>query len=141
MTISVIHGVNLGSLGQREPQIYGSQTLDDINKSIETSFSDIEFTFCQSDHEGEIVQAIWNASEQSDAIVINPGAFTHTSVAIRDAVTAIDKPVVEVHLSNLYAREPFRQESLIAAVCLGQIQGFGSYSYHLAVQALINLAG
>ncbi|KPL06222.1 3-dehydroquinate dehydratase [bacterium SM23_57] len=141
MTISVIHGVNLSRLGQREPQIYGSETLDDIHQGLKSAFPDIEFSFYQSDHDGEIVRAIWNASEHSDGIVLNPGAHTHTSVAIRDAIAAVDKPVVEVHLSNLHAREPFRRESLTAAVCLGQIQGFGSYGYHLAVRALINQVG
>ena len=104
MTISVIHGVNLSRLGQREPDIYGKETLENIQQGLKSAFPDVEFSFYQSDHEGEIIQAIWNASEHADAVVLNPGAFTNTSVAIRDAIAAIDKPVVEVHVSNLYAR-------------------------------------
>ena len=139
MTISIIHGVNLSHLGQREPDIYGSQTLDSINQGLRTAFPKITFRFFQSDIEGELVQAVWEASETSNGIVLNPGAYTHTSVAIRDAVAGIKIPTVEVHLSNILAREPFRQESLIARVCHGQIQGFGAASYHLAVQALLKI--
>jgi len=138
MTISIIHGVNLSHLGQREPEIYGSETLEDINKGLQSEFPDIKFQFVQSDIEGELVQAIWKAAKKSQGIVLNPGAYTHTSVAIRDAVAAIDIPVIEVHLSNLHAREPFRHESLTAPVCWGQIQGLGARSYPLAVRALID---
>jgi 3-dehydroquinate dehydratase-2 len=138
MTISVIHGVNLGRLGQRDPDIYGKQTLDEINLGLEKAFSDITFRFFQSDHEGELVQAVAEASEHSDGMVLNPGAYTHTSVALRDAVAASPIPVVEVHLSNLHAREPFRRQSLTAPVCLGQVQGFGAHSVHLGVQALLD---
>jgi 3-dehydroquinate dehydratase-2 len=140
MTISIIHGVNLSHLGQREPEIYGSETLDSIDKGLKATFPKVTFRFFQSDVEGELVKAIWEASETSQGIVLNPGAYTHTSVTIRDAVAgvaAMKIPTVEVHLSNIQAREPFRRESLIASVCLGQIQGFGAHSYHLAVQALI----
>jgi 3-dehydroquinate dehydratase-2 len=137
--VSVIHGVNLSHLGQREPDIYGSQTLDSINQGLRTAFPKITFRFFQSDVEGELVQAVWEASQTSEGIVLNPGAYSHSSVAIRDAVAGIKIPTVEVHLSNIYAREPFRRESLIAPVCLGQIQGFGAYSYHLAVQALLKI--
>ena len=137
MTISIIHGVNLSHLGQREPEIYGSETLEDINQGLQSDFPDVNFHFVQSDIEGELVQAIWKAARESQGIVLNPGGYTHTSVAIRDAVAAIDVPVIEVHLTNLHAREPFRRESLTAAVCWGQIQGFGALSYHLAVRALI----
>lgn len=137
MTISIIHGVNLSHLGRREPEIYGTETLDDINQGLQSAFPDIKFDFVQSDIEGELVQVIWKAAKQSQGIVLNPGGYTHTSVAIRDAVAAIDIPVIEVHLSNLQAREPFRHESLTAPVCWGQIQGLGALSYHLAVRALI----
>lgn len=138
-TLSVIHGVNLSHLGQREPDIYGSQTLDSINQGLRAAFPEITFRFFQSDIEGELVQAVWEASQTSEGIVLNPGAYTHTSVAIRDAVAGIKIPTVEVHLSNICAREPFRRESLIAPVCIGQIQGFGAASYHLAVQALLKI--
>ena len=138
MTISVIHGVNLSHLGQREPEIYGSETLESINRELQSAFPDVTFHFIQADIEGELVKALWDASEKSRGIVLNPGAYTHTSVAIRDAVAAMKIPTVEVHLSNIQAREPFRRESLIAPVCVGQIQGFGAYSYHLAVQALLS---
>jgi len=156
MTISVIHGVNLSHLGQREPEIYGSETLENINRGLQSTFPDVTFHFFQSDIEGELVQAIWKCrglihqtptegrdkTRPSTGIILNPGAFTHTSVAIRDAVAgvaAIKIPTVEVHLSNTQAREPFRRESLIAPVCLGQIQGFGAHGYHLAVQALLKI--
>jgi 3-dehydroquinate dehydratase-2 len=138
MSISVIHGVNLSHLGQREPEIYGSETIDDINMGLQSAFPKIDFQFVQSDIEGELVQAIWKAAKKSKGIILNPGAYTHTSVAIRDAVAALDIPVIEVHLSNLHAREPLRRESLIAPVCWGQIQGFGARSYHLAAKALID---
>ena len=138
MKVSIINGVNLGRLGQRQPEIYGSQTLDDIRQSLETVYPDLDIRMFQSDIEGEVVQAIWDAADQCNAIILNPGAFTHTSVAIRDAVAGVAIPVVEVHLSNLAAREPFRRESLITAVSLGQIQGFGALGYHLAVIALID---
>jgi 3-dehydroquinate dehydratase-2 len=138
MTISVIHGVNLSRLGQREPEIYGSETLEDINKGLQSAFPKIDFQFAQSDIEGELVQAIWKAGKKSKGIILNPGAYTHTSVALRDAVAASDIPVIEVHLSNLHSREPFRHESLIAPICRGQIQGFGAGSYHLAAKALID---
>jgi 3-dehydroquinate dehydratase-2 len=138
MIITVIHGVNLSHLGQREPDIYGSMTLKEINQGLQTEFPNIDFRFVQSDQEGELVDALWTASKRSKGIILNPGAYTHTSVALRDAIAAIDVPVIEVHLSNLHAREPFRHESLIAPVCRGQIQGFGARSYHLAVKALVD---
>ena len=138
MKISIINGVNLGHLGKREPELYGSHTLNDIRQSLKTAFPDLEFLMIQSDIEGELVQAIWDAADRCDAIILNPGAFTHTSVAIRDAVAGVAVPVVEVHLSNLAAREPFRHQSLMTAVCVGQIQGFGAQGYHLAVKALIH---
>jgi 3-dehydroquinate dehydratase-2 len=138
MKIAIINGANLGNLGKREPRLYGTQTLNDILASLKTAFPDLEFHMVQSDIEGEVVKAIWDAADQCDAIVLNPGAYTHTSVAIRDAVAGVTVPVVELHLSNIAAREPFRRESLITAVCIGQIQGFGAHGYHLAVEALIH---
>lgn len=139
--ILIIHGPNLGLLGKREPDIYGKFSLDDINKKIKKLAKDkkVSVDFLQSNHEGEIVDAIGSSPEKYDAVVINPAAYTHTSVAIRDAVAAIDVPVVEVHLSNIYRREEFRHKSLVAAAATGQISGFGVNSYLLGVLAAIEL--
>jgi len=140
--ILVIHGPNLNLLGQREKDIYGQTTLDDINAGL-TKFAqeqDTELEILQSNHEGEIVDAIGKAQvNQINAILINPAAYTHTSVAIRDAIAAVDIPAIEVHLSNIYSREDFRHNSLIAPVCHGQISGFGVDSYMLGLQATINV--
>ncbi|MFA5778668.1 MAG: type II 3-dehydroquinate dehydratase [Elusimicrobiota bacterium] len=139
--ILVIHGPNLGLLGLREPDIYGNFSLEDINKKIKKLAKEkkVSVDFLQSNHEGKIVDAIGSSPKKYDAIVINPAAYTHTSVAIRDAVSAIDIPVVEVHLSNIYRREEFRHKSLIAAAATGQISGFGVNSYLLGVLAVIEL--
>jgi len=135
--ILVIHGPNLDLLGRREPEIYGRTTLKEIDKNLKTFArkNRIRLTIVQSNHEGEIVDLIGNARSRFDAIVINPAAYTHTSVAIRDAVAASGVKTVEVHLSNIYSREEFRQTSLIAPVCVGQISGFGADSYLLGLQA------
>ncbi len=139
--ILIIHGPNLSLLGKREPDIYGKFSLDDINKKIKKLAKEKKFSvdFLQSNHEGKIVDAIGNSPKKYDAIVINPAAYTHTSVAIRDAVAAIDIPVVEVHLSNIYRREEFRHKSLVAAAATGQISGFGVNSYLLGVLASIEI--
>lgn len=141
MRIFVIHGPNLNLLGDREPEVYGNLTLDDINNMLkeEADKKNIELSFLQSDSEGEIVNKIGNASNNYDAIIINPAAYTHTSIAIRDAIKASGVPAVEVHLSNIYSREEFRHTSLIAPVVSGQISGFGWYSYFLALLAVFNL--
>jgi 3-dehydroquinate dehydratase-2 len=136
MRIYIINGPNLNLLGTREPEIYGRQTLSDINAEIKNKFADCEFVFFQSNHEGEIIDKLHEAGN-SDGIVLNAGAFTHYSYAIRDAVSAINVPVIEVHLSNVHAREEFRHKSVISAVCKGIICGFGSKSYHMAVDYLI----
>ncbi|MFC1703423.1 type II 3-dehydroquinate dehydratase [Candidatus Omnitrophota bacterium] len=138
--ILVIHGPNLNLLGQREPSIYGKFSLEDINKNLlkTAQKAKIRLTIFQSNHEGEIVEIIGKAKkDRHKAILINPAAYTHTSVAIRDAVSASGLPTVEVHLSNIYAREEFRQTSLIAPVCIGQVSGFGMHSYTLGLQAVI----
>ena len=138
--IFLIHGPNLNLLGQREKSIYGETTLQDINEMLESIAreSQVELEIFQSNHEGEIVDSIQKAqSNGCSGILINPAAYTHTSVAIRDVVAAIDIPVVEVHLSNIYAREEFRHTSLIAPVSYGQISGFGINSYVLGLEALI----
>lgn len=134
--IFVIHGPNLNLLGQREVSIYGKETLEDINKSIKTKASELGYSIeCwQSNSEGDIINKIHSLkSEKFDALIINPGAYTHTSVAIRDAISSVEIPTIEVHLSNIHAREEFRKTSLIAPVCIGQITGFGSKSYLLAL--------
>jgi 3-dehydroquinate dehydratase-2 len=142
--VLVLHGPNLNLLGEREPNIYGSVTLEEINKALNdlASKSDIELRIVQSNHEGEIVETIQNARHWADVIIINPAAYTHTSVAIRDALAAVSTPTIEVHLSNIHAREGFRQASHISPVAVGQITGFGKNSYLLALQAatLIPLA-
>lgn len=135
--VLVIHGPNLNLLGRREPAIYGSLTLDDINARLHEAAQGVELRIMQSNHEGEIVTAIQEAAAWADGIVINAAAYTHTSVAIRDAVSAVHLPAVEVHLSNIHARETFRHTSLMAPVCLGQIAGFGWRSYTLGLQALL----
>lgn len=139
MNITVIHGVNLNMLGQREPEVYGKFTLEEINDGLKKTAEEygVDLTIRQSNYEGEIVEIIQKSIGNADGIVINPGAYTHTSVAIRDAVSAVKIPVVEVHISNIYAREEFRSKSLIAPVCAGQISGFGVDSYALGLIALV----
>ncbi|HTJ43872.1 MAG TPA: type II 3-dehydroquinate dehydratase [Kofleriaceae bacterium] len=137
--VLVIHGPNLNLLGTRDPAIYGTTTLDEINaelKSRAIARGAIAETV-QSNLEGEIVDLIQSARGRFDAIVINPGGYTHTSVAIRDAIEAIALPTIEVHLSNLHAREEFRQTSITAARCVGQICGFGAQSYYLGLDAAL----
>ena len=135
MKISVINGPNLNMLGQREPGIYGNQTLKDIEKQRQEYALEnaMELDFFQSNIEGELVDAIQQAGNRCNGIIINAGAYTHTSVAVRDAIASIRIPVLEVHLSNPHTRESFRHTSLIADVCRGSISGFGSESYMLAI--------
>jgi len=135
--ILVIHGPNLDLLGTREPQVYGKTSLAEINRSLKQAAkkSKISLTIAQSNHEGEIVDLIGGARGKFDTIIINPAAYTHTSIAIRDAIAASAVKTIEVHLSNIHAREEFRQTSLIAPVCIGQISGFGAQSYSLALLA------
>jgi 3-dehydroquinate dehydratase II len=140
--ILVIHGPNLNLLGKREETVYGKASLEDINKLLEgkAKILGVDIEFFQSNHEGEIVQKIQDAKGLGfGAIVINPAAYTHTSVAIRDAVSAVAIPVVEVHISNIYAREEFRHKSLIAPAASGQISGFGVKSYTLGLEAAFGL--
>lgn len=138
-SILVLHGPNLNLLGQREPGIYGTVTLADINQQLQQEGQLHQFTvsFVQSNHEGVLVDTIHSAQNQHQGLVINAGAYTHTSIAIRDAIAAVELPTVEVHLSNIYRREAFRHHSYIAPVVLGQISGFGLDSYVLGLQALI----
>ncbi len=140
--ILVIHGPSLNLLGQREPDVYGKTTLEEIDRRLQkiAKSNRIELEIVQSNHEGEIVDMIGQANKRGfKAILINPAAYTHTSVAIRDAVAAVAIPTVEVHLSNIYAREEFRHTSLIAPVCRGQVSGFGANSYVLGLEAVISL--
>jgi len=139
--ILVIHGPNLDLLGKREPQIYGTTTIAEINQALEDLAKKEGATVeaFQSNHEGEIVSKIGSAAEKFGGILINPAAYTHTSVAIRDAISATGLAVVEVHLSNIYAREAFRHQSLIAPVVRGQISGFGLQSYELGLLALVRM--
>lgn len=139
MKILVINGPNLNLLGQREPGIYGAQTLESINSDLSARAAELKvaLSFFQSNSEGEIVDMIQSASGVFNAIIINPAAYTHTSVAIRDAISAVAIPTVEVHLSNVYNREEFRHKSLIAPVVLGQIAGFGPQGYELALKGLM----
>ena len=140
--ILVIHGPNLNLLGEREKDVYGQTTLKQINEELKKNAGKHKFQLeiVQSNHEGEIVDVIGQAKKKGfKAILINPAAYTHTSVAIRDAIAAVEIPTVEVHLSNIYSREDFRHSSLMAAVCHGQISGFGAHSYILGLEAILQL--
>lgn len=140
--ILVIHGPNLNLLGKREPGVYGKVTIDQINGKLKeiAGKNKISLEIFQSNHEGEIVDKIGKSKKTCAALLINPAAYTHTSVAIRDAILATDIPTVEVHLSNIYSREDFRRNSLIAPVAKGQISGFGMDSYIYGIEAAIKLA-
>ena len=138
-TLLILHGPNLNLLGTREPEIYGALTLAEIDKKLADAAKSkgVEIYSIQSNSEGALIDALQEAAEKADGVIFNPAGYTHTSVALRDAVAAIGIPVIEVHLSNVYAREEFRKTSLIAPVCLGKITGFGWMSYLLAFEALV----
>lgn len=140
MRILVLHGPNLNLLGKREPGVYGTLSLDDVNGALEALAAEFECTlgFFQSNSEGALIDAVQQAPEQYDGILINPAAYTHTSIALRDALAAVALPFVEVHLSNIHRREPFRHHSYLAPLALGQICGFGVDSYLLGLRALFN---
>ncbi len=137
--ILLLHGPNLNLLGTREPGVYGSMTLTDINQRVIAAGAErgVEIRILQSNHEGALVDALHQAVEWADGVIFNPAAYTHTSVALRDAISGTGLPVVEVHLSNVHAREEFRHKSWLAPVCVGQISGFGWRSYLLGLEAIL----
>ncbi|WP_438945601.1 type II 3-dehydroquinate dehydratase [Sediminibacterium sp.] len=137
MNIAIINGPNLNLLGKREPEVYGSLSFEQYLQQLETQFPEFRFSYFQSNIEGELINAIQAAAETADGIVLNPGGYTHTSVAIGDAIAAISVPVVEVHISNIHAREDFRKISHISAKAKGTIAGLGLTGYALAVQWLM----
>jgi 3-dehydroquinate dehydratase-2 len=139
LAIAVIHGPNLSLLGQREPERYGSTTLEQINEKLReiAAVEDVDIDIFQANGEGELVTHIQSVTQGCDGILINPAAYTHTSIAIRDALLAADRPTVEVHLTNTYAREPFRHRSLIADIVVARVMGFGGRSYELGLKGLI----
>ena len=136
--VLLLNGPNLNMLGVREPEVYGTTSLADIVDAVIAHAGDrAEVTARQSNHEGELVEALHDAHDWADGVVFNPGAYTHTSVALRDAISASGLPVVETHLSNVHAREPFRHTSMLAAVCVGVVAGFGPASYTVALDGLL----
>ena len=142
MSILVLNGPNLSRLGKREPAVYGYQTLDDINRGLVESFPELNFEFFQSEDEGALLEKLFHIEDSGGykGVLLNAGAFTHYSIALRDAISGVAIPVVEVHLSNIFAREEFRRTSVISEVCVGVISGFGANSYLLGVRALLGLS-
>lgn len=137
MKIQIINGPNINLLGKREPSIYGSQSFEDYLIELKKAYPQVEFDYYQSNVEGEMINKIHQVGFDYDGIVLNAGAYTHTSIALQDAIRAVKSPVVEVHISNVHAREEFRHKSMISCACVGVICGFGLHSYRLAVEALL----
>ena len=140
-TLLILNGPNLNLLGTREPEIYGRETLRDIYRALKKKFPKVTFQTFQSNSESALIDRLQEARGKVDGVVFNPGAYTHTSIALYDAIKAVQLPVIEVHLSLPEAREPFRHHSIIAPACRGRIAGVGSLGYHLAVQALLEITG
>lgn len=138
MKVQIINGPNINLLGKREPAIYGSHSFDDYLVELKQAYPQVEFEYFQSNIEGEMINKIHQIGFDYDGIVLNAGAYTHTSIALQDAIRAVTSPVIEVHISNVHAREEFRHRSMISCACLGVIAGFGMDSYRLAVEALLN---
>ena len=138
MKILILNGPNLNLLGKREPTIYGNSSFDTYFESLKKRYSNVELDYYQSNIEGEMINKIHEVGFSYDGIVLNAGAYTHTSLAIADAIKAISTPVIEVHISNVFSREPIRHQSYIAPVCKGSISGFGLDSYRLAIEAILN---
>ena len=136
MKIQIINGPNINLLGKREPSIYGAKSFEDYLEELKAAYPDLEFSYFQSNVEGLMIDKIHEVGFDYDGIVLNAGAYTHTSIALQDAIRAVKTPVVEVHISNVHAREEFRHKSMIACACVGVICGFGLNSYRLAVEAL-----
>ena len=136
MRIQIINGPNINLLGKREPSIYGSVTFEDYLAELRKAYKDIEINYLQSNIEGEMIDCIQQAGFEADGIILNAGAYTHTSIALQDAIRAVTAPVIEVHISNVHSREDFRHVSMIACACKGVICGFGLNSYRLALEAL-----
>lgn len=141
MKILIVNGPNLNLLGKREPSVYGNQSFEDFLGSLKERFPDVELHYFQSNVEGEIINKLHEAGFTFDGIILNAGAYTHTSVAIHDAIGAIKTPVIEVHISNVYSREEFRHKSLITSKCIGLLTGFGMEGYAMAVWHLLNRQG
>ncbi len=139
MKILLLNGPNLNMLGLREPEKYGNQTLSYIEEELNKKAKnlDVELTCKQTNHEGALIEEIQQANGKFDGIILNAGGYTHTSVALRDAIAAVSTPIVEIHLTNIHGREDFRHNSLISPVCIGQISGFGAYSYDLGLNAIV----
>ena len=138
MKIQIINGPNINLLGKREPSIYGTQSFEDYLVELQKCYPDVDFEYFQSNIEGEIINKIHEVGFDYDGIVLNAGAYTHTSIALQDAIRAVSSPVVEVHISNIYSREEFRHKSMISCACIGVICGFGLKSYRLAIEALLS---
>ena len=138
MTIHIINGPNLNLLGKREPDVYGNQTFEDYFEKLKKEFNEVNLTYYQTNVEGELINNLQQHGFSTDGIILNAGGYTHTSIAIADAIAAIKTPVVEVHISNIFAREEYRHHSMIAGKCVGSISGFGLYSYSLAIAAIVN---
>ncbi len=138
MKIAVINGPNLNMLGKREPGIYGNISFEDFIPELKKLFAEVTFIFFQSNVEGELINAIQDKGQKCDGLIVNMGGYSHTSVAIADAISSISVPVIEVHLSNIFAREEYRHFSIVGSKCAGSVSGFGLYSYVLGVQAMLN---